>query len=146
MGNFSNQVAGFTREYERRLRATARTAVQETVSKAQVTIGEGGRMHILTGFLRASIQAALNEMPSGPTSPADKKTKNQYSVGAQVTGEPVSVTLLRWDLNKGTPFFVGWTANYARYRESQDGFLRGAVELWDETVANAARQVRSGLG
>ena len=143
MGKFTNQVNKFARKYESRLRAVARTAVQDTVSIAQRTRPEGGRMRIDTGFLRASIQAALHSMPSGPTKNEGNRT---YPVGSVVAGAPISVTLLRWDPNKEQKLFVGWTSNYAAIRESKDGFMRGAVEQWDQTVKKAVRKVESGFG
>lgn len=139
MGKFSDQVKGFGRKYESNVRAVMRTAVQETVAKAQNPRGAGGRMPIVTGFLHASIQAGLHTMPKGPTT--NEGNKN-YKLGTQVAGEPVAVTLLRWDPNTRTPLLVGWTAVYARHMEAKYGFLRGALEVWDQTVAEAARRVR----
>ena len=138
MGKFTDQVSGFGRKSKSNLRAVMRTSVQETVSKAQRTRGEGGRLPIVTGFLRATNQAALHSMPRGPTDNPEKKT---FRLGTQVAGEPVAATLLRWDPNTRTTLFVGWTAVYARHMEAQYGFLRGAVEVWDVTVAEAARRV-----
>ena len=137
MADFGQQVAAHVAKYKRRLRDTARTAVQDTVEMAQRQ-RPAGRMRIDTGFLRASIQAGLGQMPSGPTTNEGNQT---YAEGQQVAGEPVSVTLLRWNMQD--TLFVGWTANYARAREAQDGFLRGAVELWDQTVDAAAKKVRT---
>jgi hypothetical protein len=138
MADFGQQVAAHVAKYKRRLRATARTAVQDTVEMAQLPRAKGGRLRVDTGFLRASIQAGLGQMPSGPTTNEGNET---YAEGQQVAGEPVSVTLLRWNMQD--TLFVGWTANYARAREAQDGFLRGAVELWDQTVDAAAKKVRT---
>lgn len=143
MGNFANQVDQFARKYNTRFKLVAQIAVQDTVSMAQRVHKEGGRMRVKTGFLRASIQAAVHSMPSGPTQ-GEKKTK--YPLGTQVAGVPVSVTLLRWDPNTPDVLFVGWTANYARHREAHDGFLRGAVEKWDQTVRKAVMTVRAGFG
>ena len=159
MGKFEDQVNKFARKYEARLRAVARTAVQDTIAIAQevgmppnaaqgavsvggVLGGGGGRMRVDTGFLRASIQAALNAMPSGPsTNEGTHGGKKKYPIGKQAAGEPVAVTLLQWDPNKSGKIFVGWTAEYARHREAQDGFLRGAVEKWDATVYKAVKKV-----
>lgn len=164
MGKFEDQVNKFARKYEARLRAIGRTAVQETVSIAQeVAIppnaaqgavssggklgGGGGRMRVDTGFLRASIQAALHTMPSGPTkNEGTHGGKKKYSVGSQASGEPVAATLLRWDPNKSDVLFVGWTAGYARIREAHDGFNRGAVEKWDQTVLKAVKKVEASFG
>lgn len=139
MGAFSNRIAALNKEYSLRLEVTAQTAVKETVDDAQTTHDEGGRMKFDTGFLRGSIQAAIGRMPSGPT---ENEGGKKYRKGAQVAGEDVDVTLLRWDPNKGETLFVGWTANYARPREFRDGFLRGAVEKWPQTVERVAKKVR----
>ena len=80
-------------------------------------------------------------MPKGPST-NDKNEK--YPIGSHVAGEPVAGTLLRWDPVKGETISIGWTANYARHREAQDGFLRGAVEVWDRTVNKAAKRVAAG--
>ena len=139
MGQFSNKIRQFREQYRKRYRATARLAVSDTIRMAQRTTGEGGRMRVQTGFLRASVQGAINHMPSGPTSNEDNK---QYAGGTQVAGEPIAVTLAKWDPLKGQVLFIGWTANYARPREYKDGFLRGSVEMWDSTVDRAAARVK----
>lgn len=139
MTTFSSQIAKFADKYEKRLRATARYAVQDVVEDAQTPVRGGGRMRIVTGFLRASIQAAIGYMPSGPV--VNDMDKN-YPEGTQVAGEPVSATLLRWNPAMAEHLFIGWTANYARFREYEDGFLRGAVEQWDEMVRLAVKRVQ----
>lgn len=101
--------------------------------------GAGGRMPIQTGFLRASIQGAEGQMPAGETT---NKSGKEYPAGKTVSGEPISVALLQWDPNKGTPFFVGWTAAYARYMEYRYGFLRGATEQWDTIVEKVVMRVK----
>jgi hypothetical protein len=163
MGKFEQQINKFARKYESRFRAIGQTAVQETASMAQrvgiseamknkatslgVTVQAGGRMRVDTGFLRASIQAGLHQMPRGPNqNEGTHGGKRKYPLNSQVTGENISTVLLRWDPNKNIPLFVGWTASYARYRESKDGFLRGAVEKWDQTVFKAVKRVEAGVG
>ncbi len=143
MGKFSDQVDAFARKVELRLKVIAQESTQETASIAQQTIYEGGRMRIKTGFLRASIQGALGTMPRGPTT---GKKKKKYPIGSQAAGTPLSVTLLRWNPLSGEKVFIGWTANYARIRESKDGYLRGAVERWDQTVYKTVRKVEAGFG
>lgn len=143
MPSFSNQVKAFSKKAEARYRATARTAVQDTIDMAQRPRGDGGRLPIVTGFLRASIQASQNTMPSGPTT--NEKNK-KFPLGTQVAGEPVAMTLLKWDPSTRQTLFVGWSAVYSRAMESRYGFLRGAAEVWDQTVAKAAKKVEAGLG
>jgi len=148
MAKASQQVAAFKRKFQAALRATAREAVQDTVELAQKTTGEGGHMRVDTGFLRASIQAALGGMPYGASTNAkgaDGKPL-EWPEGTFTAGSDISVALLLWDPNKRTPLYIGWTANYARPREFEDGFMRLAVQRWDQTVNAAAKRVRAGLG
>ena len=133
MADFGKQVAILTGKYKKRLRATARMSVQKTVDIAQKPRSKGGRMRIDTGFLRASIAANVGSMPSGE------------SVGdndVDFTGIPIAVTLITWE-PADEKIYVGWTANYARPREFQDGFMRGATELWPQTVDAAVKQVKA---
>ncbi len=97
-----------------------------------------------SGSARASIQAALHTMPSGPIRPRTGAKKKEYT--RQVAGEPVAAALLKWDPNTSDRLYVGWTANYARQREYKDAFLSGAVELWDQTVRRAAKTAAAGFG
>jgi len=158
MNKFSQQVEAFTRKVEARFRAVVRESVQETVSKAQrVAIksdaspeailqsaleGGNGRMRVDTGFLRASILAAVGNIPSGQS---DNPGKEKFAIGKYV-GEPVGVTLLKWDPYRGETLYIGWTAHYAKYREAYDGFMRGAIEQWDVTVAKALKKAEKTIG
>ena len=137
MSTFSAQVTALTKKYQMQMRATMRGSVQKTVSIAQKTEEEGGRMHVDTGFLRASIGASTGEMPTGTSINPDPKADD---VVFQYEGTAVAAALLRWQ--PGETLYVGWTANYARPREARDGFLKGAVEQWDGTVDLEAAKVK----
>jgi hypothetical protein len=137
---FTSVIKQFEIKVKKRLRVTAREAVQQTVEIAQHPAREGGRMRIKTGFLRASIQAALGTMPKGPTT-GQKGVKDDH-YREQVAGSPVGAVLLQWEPGV-MPIYVGWTANYARIREYRDGFLRGAVQQWDRSVARAAKKAKA---
>lgn len=135
MADFGIQVAAYVKKYKKRLRAIAKESVQETIALAQVPTGDGGRMRIDTGFLRASIAANVGSMPIGDS--VNTKESVTYE------GTALSAALLEWNPELGETIFVGWTANYARYREYEDGFLRGAVEQWDGIVASVAARVKA---
>ena len=135
MTDFGKQIEAHVERYKRRLRVVAKESVQETVKIAQRPVGDGGRMRVDTGFLRASIAANIGGMPSG-----ESKGDGE---AATYTGNAVSATLLQWDL-KDT-LYVGWTASYSRAREYKDGFMRGATELWSTTVDEVAMKVRRSL-
>lgn len=114
-----------------RLDAVAKTAVDYVVDDAQMTVAKGGRMRVDTGFLRSSIAAALGTMPSGPS-----------VRGADPMGDAGQVGLMvaRWDVK--TPLYIGWTANYAIYRESYDGFMEAALQNWPQHVGRAINEAR----
>lgn len=137
MTNFAAKVEAMTRKYQMQMRATMRTAVQETVSLAQHVEDEGGRMRVDTGFLRASIVANTGSMPSGESVNPNSDAKITYE------GTAIAAALLRWQ--PGQTLYIGWTANYARPREYRDGFLRGAVEQWDGTVKTVAARIKQSL-
>jgi len=138
--DFGGDVQRFGIRYQKRLRAVARTSIQDVIEIAQTPKGDGGRMPIDTGFLRASVQAGLHTMPAGPT---QGKKKEKYT--KQAAGEPVAVALLRYDPTTSDRFFVGWTAAYARHMDAQNSYLSSAVELWDQIVKRAAKGAAVGF-
>ena len=134
---FERDVKRLTDKYRKRLRATARTAVQDLEGEITATRGEGGRLRVDTGFLRASLGWDVGSLPSGPTS----SPGGDIPAGATLTGVPLTVALAQWDFNQ--PLFGGFSASYARPREAKDGFVRGGVEKWDTIVDSAAKRVRA---
>lgn len=117
---------------ERALNAVAKEAFQEVVDISQKPRAKGGPMRVDTGFLRASGQASLSGMPTGPSRPSD---------GFPPGADDVSLVIGRLVL--GNTLVFGWTANYARPREYIDGFLRLAVQQWPQIVARVAARVRA---
>lgn len=139
MGTFSAKVAAMTKKYQMQMRVVAKESAQKTVSMAQRIDEEGGTMRVDTGFLRASLAADFGKMPSGTS-------ENPYTEKNSVTfeGQAIAAAIIRWNPGVET-LFVGWTANYARPREYRDGFLRLAVQQWDQTVKLAAIRVKASL-
>jgi hypothetical protein len=136
------QVEKWVLETKRRTLAVRNRSISLLTNAAQLPVAKGGRMRVDTGFLRASGQMSLNGMPSGPVRGDDAAKKFEYDNGQQIT--PVNLILVQASL--GTDIFFGWTANYARYRESKDAFLRMAVQRWPEFVAQAVREAKSRSG
>ena len=115
---------------EKRMVALMRLSLQDVIDNAQQSAYKGGRMRVDTGFLRATGQASLTGMPTGPTR-GEKKEPNSYP-------EPSKIAILgngADGLKLGMTFFFGWTAAYAYYREVYDGFLDGALQHWGRIVA-----------
>lgn len=128
-------VDAFIKESEARMIAIARQSIQNVINDAQHAVAKGGRMRVDTGFLRASGQASYNGMPSGPGR-GERKEKDSY------TDTTAAAVLKLGDLEIGSTFHFGWSANYARYREAYDGFLEGAVQKWQQFVTANTNELR----
>lgn len=126
--SFSAQVEDIVAVSEKRMVALMRQSLQDVINNAQTPVAKGGRMRVDTGFLRASGQASLNGMPTGPTR-GERDAPNSYNFDDR------NVEVRLGELKFGATFFFGWTAEYARYRELFDGFLEGALQHWARIVA-----------
>lgn len=127
---FVAQIENIVTNTEAKLLAVFRESFQRTIDIAQTPQGKGGRMRVDTGFLRASGAASLSGMPSGPS---------RNETGASVASpdrfrDEASVAVSIANLSIGETIYFGWTADYARYREYEDGFMRLAAQRWQSTV------------
>lgn len=137
MPTFDEQVAAWARKVEGRIEAVTKQAAQQTFDYAQIPTAQGGRMRVDTGFLRNSIVAAVGQIPTGPSEgPYRVKTGIQWR-DTPGSGD-VSAEIASWDIQR--PLYVGWSANYARYREAYDGFLEGALMRWPQFCEAAAQR------
>lgn len=134
MGKFSASIKDFAEHSKQAMDAVVKQSVQDVVNEANTPIAKGGRMHVDTGFLRASGQMSLTGMPSGP----GRGEPN----GSYATDDASVITSLA-NVNIGRDtIFYGWIANYARFREYKDAFLRSAAQRWQTIVSNNARKVK----
>lgn len=131
---FSEQVDDIISTNQKRLLALVRQSNQEIVDQAQLPTAKGGRMRVDTGFLRASGQMSLTGLPTGPVRGEPDET-HEFD---QTT---VLSVLSKFKL--GQTIFFGWTANYAKYRETYDGFLSAAVQNWPAIVDDVVRQIKA---
>lgn len=129
----SADIEDFVAVSEKRMVALMRQSISDVIDNAQTPTGKGGRMRVDTGFLRASGQASLNGMPTGPSIKPDDASRHSIDDGNGAVSPSVEVKL--GELKIGATFFFGWTANYAKYRELYDGFLEGALQHWSRIVA-----------
>ena len=121
--NFAN-LDQWAKKSKARMLAIAQTATQSVIDDAQRPVGKGGRMRVDTGFLRASGQASLSGLPTGPSRKGEAFGEQDH---AAIIGQ----------LQLGNSLWFGWTAEYAKYREGYDAFLALAVQNWQSYV-NAA--------
>lgn len=121
---------------DKRMLALMRQSLQDVINEAQLPVAKGGRMRVDTGFLRASGQASLSGMPTGPVRGDPNALPGSYDFNAE------NVTVALGKLKMGSIFYFGWTANYAKYREVYDGFLEGALQHWARVVAFNTETIR----
>lgn len=119
--------------------ALMRQSISDVIDIAQKPVAKGGRMRIDTGFLRASGQASLTGMPTGP-SRGELTTPNAY--GDENSPIDPSVELRLGELEMGGVFYFGWAANYAKYREVYDGFLETAAQQWKNIIERNTEKIR----
>lgn len=125
---------------EKAIMAVVRQSLQDVVEVAQLPVAKGGKMRVDTGFLRASGQASLTGMPSGPGRGEKDAITGQYDNGDKPL--PPSMQTALANLKPGQPFYFGWTAEYAKYREAYDGFLEGAIMSWSEIVNKNVAEIK----
>lgn len=140
-GGFQAQTDAIIEKTKKRMLALQRESIQRTIDIAQLPVAKGGKMRVDTGFLRASGQGSLNGMPSGPTR-GEMKEPGSYPSAEEYRNDN-SVVLALANMQFGSSFYFGWTANYARYREAFDGFLEAAVQQWPQTVAAVTAEIKA---
>lgn len=126
------QITAFVADTQKRLTACALQSTSDLIDQVQTPVAKGGKMRVDTGFLRASGQASLTGMPTGP----DRGTSGQ-----QYTYAPVGIVQLAGDFTLGKTIYFGWSAAYAKYREVYDGFLISGIQNWQSIVDNVCKQI-----
>lgn len=129
---FSAQVDDWTRKSKARMTAVFRESTQRLSEEANLAKGEGGRLPVDTGFLRASFSVSLSGLPFGVS---------QGDRSATYTFDDSAVDLVIASAQIGDTIFGGWVANYANVQEEQNAFLRGAVQNWQGIVDGVVREV-----
>lgn len=134
--NIDVTLTAWARKTQQRMEAIWKQSTQAVADDANTPVAKGGRMHVDTGFLRASQSVSLTGMPSGPVRGAkDQKYDTQPDVtAAKIAGAKIGQTI-----------FVGWTANYAQARENKDAFMRMATQKWPQTVASITAQLKASI-
>lgn len=121
---FAASIEKFKAQTLVKIQAIYAKTVNDVVADAQRPVSEGGRMPVVTGFLRGSIVV-------GPP-------------GGEVGGEGYVLSFA--DAALDSVLNIGWTAYYARYVEfgaqGRPGrfFMRGAADKWPYLIKiNAAK-------
>lgn len=138
MGKFTASIDAFVAKNTKVLRAIQNESVERLIRIAQLSDDKGGKMRVDTGFLRHSGQLSLNGMPTGPARKPSDAIANDPRY--EWTASPIAVMLATAPL--GSELHFGWTADYARYREYKDGFLRTAVQQWPTIVDQVTKELK----
>jgi hypothetical protein len=132
---FTADVNKFVANSQKAMEAVFKQSAQDVILEAQTPVAKGGNMRIDTGFLRASGKAQLNTLPTG----ASIKTEGSADWSDGVTILTINKAKI------GDSIVFGWTANYAPYRENEDGFVRLAAQNWGEIVNKNANKIKARL-
>lgn len=143
--SFSAQVQAWIDKVPEAVEAVFKESTQDVVSVMQTPTSSGGRMRVVSGFLRASLMASTSSMPN--IDPAARPVEGQtysYDFG-QIEAVIASAKL-------GQTIFAGYTAAYAGFREygargqPPDAFVRTAVQGWQDIVNRNAEKTRKAFG
>jgi hypothetical protein len=143
--SFSASVAAWADKVEGAFEVIFKEAAQEVVEEMQKPTGQGGRIRVDTGFLRASLMASTTMMPTIKAN-ANPVEGESYSpdfaqIEAVIAGADIGDTL-----------YFGYTASYAAYREygangqPPDAFVRIAAQNWPIIVDRKAADLKRRLG
>jgi hypothetical protein len=140
--NFDRMVAKWCLASERRILAVRNESIERLAELVQTPVGAGGRMPVVTGFLRASFASAVGNVPSiAKTADTLVGRFGVASTHGGWSGQPLSITLAQAGPEDGIT--LGWGAHYARYAEHHHGFMDLGLARWPQIVQQVAREAFS---
>lgn len=122
---------------EKRMLLVMKQSLINAINEMQTPVGKGGKMRVDTGFLRASGQASLNAMPSGPSVKPKGAAPGTYDWNSGATEATIG------GMQFGAVLFWAWSANYARYREAYDGFMHSTLQNWQQIVDKVVAEAKA---
>lgn len=141
--SFSAGVSAWVAKSERRVETVFKEATQDVISEMQ-EVGPSvanpesfgtGHMPVDTGFLRASLQAAINQPEAGAV-----VFRPPSATSAKYDPSPVALTIAGAKL--GQVIYATYGAVYAPRMEARYGFVRLASQNWQQIVTRRARIVK----
>jgi hypothetical protein len=150
--DFTKQVQGWADATGEKLKQVFHESTIDTLQEMQkigpssaFPAGQGGRMPVDTGWLRASIRVVLGgDVPSIDPSSYPPHDAGENSIPYDQSGN--EATIMSAEL--GTTIAVGYTAAYAELQEYGSGksppraFVGVAVIMWPSIVQNAVGRVK----
>lgn len=142
---YSAQVDRDVADTKAKLLAVHKEAVQRQVEDMQTPVGAGGNLRVDTGFLRASLKAAVGQANFAMTAPPDgEAVKFSYDAG--------EVTLIIAQAQIEDAIEVVYTANYALAREfgargqPGDRWVALAGQRWQQNVEGVVADLKARSG
>lgn len=136
--SFTAQIDAWVKKSNVRLEYVVKQSTSDLIREAQTPVAKGGNMRVDTGFLRNSGMARIDGLPSG----ASVNPNPDVRLGDFDFAE-TSITINRWKI--GEVLYFGWVANYARYRENRDGFMRRAAQNWQQHVNKSVNEAKAAI-
>lgn len=137
--NLSLQYNEISKVLQEKMLNVLRNSIQDFIEEANKPLGEGGKMHVDTGFLRSSGVGAINEIPKGEI---EGRKRELGEKGVLYQSNPSGQVLpLLTRLKPDDVFYYGWTARYAGIRELYDGFQESACDKWETFVKKNLRRL-----
>lgn len=142
---FEAQVSKWVAQTKERVETIVKESAQRVIAEAQKPVGQGGRMRVKTGFLRASGQASTTSMPT-------ISANASHVAGQGYDYSDAAIALVIAGARMGQTLYFGYTANYAAAREfgargqTPDAFVRSASQMWPQIVKQVSREALARSG
>lgn len=130
--SFEAAVSTWVKKAKWRQEAVFKESAQRVIETAQEPVSEGGNMPTQTGYLRSSGRATLGE-PAFPVT---------FNPGGTFAGgnEQFTAVIAGATINSTISFI--YTANYAVFVEARRGFVKLAVQQWNQIVAKTCNDLK----
>ncbi|MFG1330199.1 HK97 gp10 family phage protein [Xanthobacter autotrophicus] len=147
--SFSAQVDAWVKEVKTRELAVFRGSAQRVIAEMQTPAGDGGRMPVDTGFLRASLQMTLNAPATGPL---QKPLKGSGRLGTgqfdfrfdhAELGDMIYATYGAAYARRLEYGFVGQDSLGRTYNQVGKAFVRSAAQKWGQIVAQVSTELKA---
>ena len=151
-GSFSAQVNDWVKGSKARMVAVRNEAAQRTIEIMQTPVAKGGNLPVDTGFLRASLKAAIGTANF-------QEIENDAS--ASLTYNPEDISLIISGADISDTIEAVYTAKYARrmnygfsgedslgrvYNQAPRLFVDLAAQQWPQIVDQVAREAEGRAG
>lgn len=148
--SFSAQVSDWVKATKERQVAVRREAAQRVIAVMQTPVGQGGNLPLDTGFLRASLLAAVGA--------ANFDIKEAPASGGAARYDAGQVSLIIAKAELSDPIVAVYTAKYARrmeygfvgedslgrtYNQAGRRFVALAAQQWPRIVNEVAAEAQS---